>query len=128
MKPDCRHENITDEETRGEHVHREPIERELRVLIEAGATVDVNKNNQTFRATTVNMSGSGVLLCFESPVELAVGDQVVGEFRLADEADDSLPYWAVGSVVRVESCRAAIIFKGGGYSRLDSETGVAMPV
>jgi len=45
---------------------------EVRFLIEAGATVEVTKNGQTIRATTVNMSAGGVLLHFEEPVELEV--------------------------------------------------------
>ena len=46
--------------------------RELRFLIEAGAGVEVCKTGQTLRATTANMSGGGVLLDFEEPVQLAV--------------------------------------------------------
>jgi hypothetical protein len=72
-------------------------QRELRFLIEAGATVDVIKNGQTIRATTVNMSGCGVLPHFEEPVQLAVGDQVIAEFKIANEADKSLPYWGWGT-------------------------------
>lgn len=100
--------------------NREHKQRELRFLIDAGATVDVIKNGQTIRATTVNMSGSGVLLHFNQPVSLVVGDQVIGEFKIEGGADDSLPYWAVGNIVRVEERGVAIAFAGGAYSSADS--------
>jgi len=103
---------------------------ELRFLIEAGATVEVVKSGQTVRATTVNMSGGGVLLHFEETSQLAVGDEVICEFKVENkvENDDAkpLPYWGVGSVVRVEDCRVAIMLQAGGFSPLDPETGVAI--
>jgi hypothetical protein len=102
-------------------------QRELRYRIEAGANVEVIKNGRTIRATTVNMSGCGVLLHFERPVQLVVGDQVMVEFKITDQADKPLPYWAVGNIVRVEGCRVAIEFKGGVFSRLDPGTGIAVP-
>ena len=101
--------------------------KELRFLIEAGATVKVCKNGQTLRATTVNMSACGVLLHFEEPVPLAVGDQVICEFRVPHEADKPLPYWGVGNVVRAEECRVAIELKGGGFSPSESETDGVTP-
>jgi hypothetical protein len=101
--------------------------RELRFLIEAGARVEVCKSGQTLRATTANMSGGGVLLDFEEPVQLAVGDRVICEFMVLHDADKPLPYWGVGNVARVENCRVAIELKGGGFSPLKSETGGAMP-
>ncbi len=106
----------------------EYVQRELRFLIEAGASVEVTKNGRKMRASTVNMSGSGVLLNFQEQVDLAVGDQVMGEFRIAGRGDDSLPYWALGNIVRIEECRVAIMFKGGGFSPLDSESGMAKPL
>jgi hypothetical protein len=98
---------------------------EVRFLIEAGATVKASKYGQTIRATTVNMSAGGVLLHFEEPVQLAVGDQVTCEFRVAHEAGSPLPYWGLGNVVRVEDCRVAIVLKAGGFSPLESETDAA---
>ena len=95
---------------------------EVRFLIEAGATVEVCKSKQTFRATTANMSGSGVLLRFEEPVQLAVGDHVNCEFKILHDADESLPYWCVGNVARVEGCLVAVEFKGVGFSPLKSES------
>ena len=97
-----------------------PIRRELRFLIEAGATVEVCKNGRTIRAITANMSGGGVLLDFDEPVQLAVGDQVICEFRVVHDADKPLPYWGVGNISRVEDCRIAVEFKGGGFLPLKS--------
>ncbi|MGA9415417.1 MAG: PilZ domain-containing protein [Terriglobales bacterium] len=67
--------------------------KEVPFLIEVRATVKASKNGQTIRATTVNMSGCGVLLQFDEPVLLAVGDQVSCEFKVAHKADSPLPYW-----------------------------------
>lgn len=101
--------------------------KEPRFLIEAGATVEVGKNGRTIRATTVNMSPSGVLLNFEEPAQLAVGDHVICEFKVAHEPDSPLPYWGVGNVVRVGNSSVAILLKAGGYSPLKSETGGTTP-
>jgi PilZ domain-containing protein len=100
--------------------------REVRFVIEAGATVEVGKNGQTIHATTVNMSGGGVLLHFEESVPLAVGDQVSCEFKVEHGADSPLPYWGLGEVVRViEGCSFAIVLKAGGFSPLESGIGSA---
>jgi len=101
--------------------------REPRFPIEAGATVEVSKNGEVVSATTVNISGSGVLLQFEEPVQLAVGDQVVCEFKVSYETDKPLPYWGVGHVVRVDGCRAAIVLMAGGLAPLESEPGGTTP-
>jgi hypothetical protein len=110
-----------------DHLEQRPKQRELRFLIEAGATVEVGKNGQTIHATTVNMSAGGVLLHFEEPVQLEVGDQVTCEFRVEHEADKPLPYWGVGNVVRVQDCRVAVMLRFGGFSPLQSETRAATP-
>ena len=89
--------------------------REPRFLIEAGATVELCKSGQTIRAITANMSGCGVLVDFEEPVQLAVGDRVICEFMVVHDADKPLPYWGVGNVARVENSRVAIELKGGGF-------------
>ena len=101
----------------------EPVEhrRELRFLIEEGATVLVNKDGRLARATTVNMSGFGVLLQFEEEFPLEVGDWVNCEFMVLHDTDKALPYWAVGDVVRIEGHRAAVDFKAGGYTPLVSK-------
>ena len=95
--------------------------REDRFPIKAGAAVAVNNNGRTVSATTLDISGCGVLLQFEEPVQLAVGDKVVCDFDVSYEADKPLPYWGVGYVVRVDGCRAAIDLNAGGLSPLPSE-------
>ena len=89
--------------------------REPRFPIQAGAVVEVNKNGRTARATTVNMSSFGVLMQFQEPLPLEVGDRVICEFQVEHDADKPLPYWGVGFVVRVEEDRAAVDFKAGGF-------------
>ena len=97
--------------------------REPRYPIQAGASVTVNKSGLITRATTVNKSGSGVLLHFEEAVQLALGDQVTCEFQVSHDADKPLPYWGVGHVVRVEGCCIGIEFKAGVLCELESESG-----
>ena len=101
--------------------------REPRYPIQAGAAVEVNSNGngygRSIRATTVDMSGCGVLLQFEEPAQLAVGDRVICEFQLPQEAGKPLPYWGVGSIVRVECLRVAVDIEGGGWSLPDSKSG-----
>jgi hypothetical protein len=97
--------------------------REPRFPVVAGGTVEVSKNNHKARATTVDISGCGVLLDFDAPLPLAVGDQVVCEFQVNHAADQPLPYWAVGNVVRVADCRAAIDLTAGGLSPMAAHDG-----
>jgi hypothetical protein len=85
--------------------------REPRFQIVAGATVEVDNQGRITHATTVNVSGCGVLLQFEEPVHVAVGDQVICEFKVPQKAGTPLPYWGLGNVLRVEDRRAAIDFK-----------------
>ena len=95
--------------------------REVRFVIEAGATVKVLKSGQILHAKTVNMSGGGVLLHFNEPVPLAVGDPVDCEFRVFHEPGSPLPYWGVGDVIRLEGRSVAIMLKAGGFCPLNSE-------
>lgn len=97
------------------------LRREVRFVIEAGATVKVLKSGQIVHAKTVNMSGGGVLLHFDEPVPLRVGDPVDCEFRVAPEHGSPLPYWGMGNIVRLEGCCVAIVLKAGGFCPLTSE-------
>jgi hypothetical protein len=90
-------------------------------VIEAGATVKVSKSGQILYAKTMNMSGGGVLLHFDEPAHLAVGDPVDCEFRVAPEYGSPLPYRGVGDVTRLEGCYVAIALKAGGFCPLTSE-------
>jgi hypothetical protein len=100
---------------------RSDLRREPRFPIKTGATVEVQKRGEIINATTINISGCGVLLQFEIPTHLAVGDPVVCEFAVTHETDKPLPCWGVGDVVRVDGCRVAVDFKAGGLAPLDSE-------
>ena len=91
--------------------------RATRFLIEAGATVEVSSNGRIARATTENMSGCGILLRFKEPVQLAVGDEVTCDLQVLHADDEPLPYWGLGSVVRIDGCRVAMDLKAGGLSR-----------
>ena len=95
--------------------------REQRFPIQTGATVEVQKRGEIVNATTINISGCGVLLQFEIPTQLSVGDPVVCEFAVTNDTDLPLPCWGVGDVVRVDGNRVAVDFKAGGLSPLESE-------
>jgi hypothetical protein len=97
------------------------LRREVRFVMEAGATVKVLKTGQILHAKTVNMSGGGVLLHFDEPAPLSVGDRVDCEFRVVPEQGSPLPYWGVGDVIRLEGCCVALELKAGGFCPLTSE-------
>jgi hypothetical protein len=93
--------------------------RDERFPIEAGATVEVSGGGSTMRATTIDMSGSGVLLDFAAASPLAPGDRVDCEFQVAHESGSPLPYWGVGRVVRVDGPRVAVELVAGGFAPLE---------
>lgn len=90
--------------------------REARFEIEAGATVGLHKKGRTIKATTVNMSGCGVLLRFPEPAHLEVGDTVMCDFHMSKESGELLPCWAEGTVVRVDGMLVALQFQSGGWT------------
>jgi hypothetical protein len=87
--------------------------REPRFDIQAGAVVRLHRDGDIVSATTVNISGCGVLLQFGAPVRIAVGDAVVCEFDITDERGAMLPCWVDGTVVRVDGARIAADFRAG---------------
>lgn len=95
--------------------------REPRFIIEIGAAVEVNNSGRPVRATTINVSGSGVLLEFEELVQFPVGDAVFCDFNIAGQAENPLPCWGWGKVVRAEGRRIAVEFKAGCYEAVVAE-------
>jgi len=90
--------------------------REPRFSIQAGTVVALRRGERTVKATTINMSGCGVLLEFAEPVDLAVGDIAVCDFDLPDESGKMLPCWADGTVTRVDGNLIAIDFRCGAWT------------
>jgi hypothetical protein len=76
----------------------------------------VKKNGKSAFASTVDVSESGVLLRFDEPPQLGVGDQVICEFKVQNDPDNLLPYWVVGTVVRIEGCCAGVDLSNSGFS------------
>jgi hypothetical protein len=95
--------------------------REARVPIAVVANVEVNNNGQIVHATTINVSGCGVLLRFDEAIHVSPGDEVLCEFSSASPTQKSLPCWVFGSVVRVEGNRVAIDFRSGSYYAQETE-------
>jgi hypothetical protein len=87
--------------------------KEARFDLQVGAGVAFKKNGRTFRATTVNASGGGVLLKFEDLPELRIGDSVYCDFGPVDR--HLLPSWVTGNVVRVEGRNVALEFTSTGH-------------
>lgn len=101
--------------------HRLDRRRELRYALAAGATVVRatvvrDKNGHMYHAKTENMSGAGVVLHFEEPIQFSVGDEVTCDFKVAHSVDKPLPYRGMGNVVRVEGCNVAVELHAGGIS------------
>lgn len=92
--------------------------REPRLDIQAGAVVRLHRDGDIVSATTVNISGCGVLLQFEAPVPIAVGDAVVCDLDVSDEDGTMLPCWADGTVVRVDGAHVAVDFRAGTWSHV----------
>ena len=87
--------------------------KEARFDLQVGARVEIKKNGQTFRATTVNASGGGVLLEFEESPGLGIGDAMFCDFGPVDR--NMLPSWVTGNVVRVEGRNVALEFTSSGH-------------
>jgi hypothetical protein len=81
------------------------------------------QKGKAVRATTVNLSGCGVLLHFREPVQIAVGDELICEFKVRHRAGKSLPCWGVGHVVRIDGTKAAVELSAGGYNPADPASG-----
>lgn len=103
--------------------------REPRFQIQVRTVVSLPQEGETADATTVNISGCGVLLEPTKPVQVEVGDPVSCDFSLATgEGVTSLPRWAEGVVVRLEGTRIAVDFRSGGWTGANtSETGPDKP-
>jgi hypothetical protein len=102
------------------------VDREERLPIEAKATVEHGAPRHSFHAKSVNMSSGGVLLHFDEPVELAVGDQVTCDFVVEHEPNRPLPYWGLGRVVRVDAADScAVELHATGLAPIGSNTVVA---
>jgi len=98
--------------------------KEPRFPIEIGAAVEVNNNGRGIRATTINVSGSGVLLEFEEfkeIVQFVVGDRVFCDFNIAEQTQNPLPCWGWGKVIRVEGRYIAVEFKARCYHAVLAE-------
>jgi c-di-GMP-binding flagellar brake protein YcgR len=90
--------------------------REVRFAISAQASVETLHNRHTIRATTIDLSGGGVRLKLEDGRRLDLGDKVMCEFKILNAADASMPFWGVGTVVRIGHDWAAVHFEGGGFN------------
>jgi hypothetical protein len=80
--------------------------------IEAGAKVTLKKNGRASLDTSVSVSGCGVLLHFDEPPQLGIGDQVICEFKISSDTDPRLPYWVVGMVSNIDDCCATVDLAG----------------
>ena len=91
--------------------------KEARFSISAETIISVSRNGEILQASSTNMSGGGVLLHFaESAPRLAVGDDLICEYTMPEDAPVSLPRWTIGKVVRVDQNSAALHFAGGVFS------------
>ncbi len=83
--------------------------KERRHPVRAVAIVE-QKTGKRISGSTVDLSGSGVLLDLAQPADLAVGEEVGCSVQLYP--GKAAQAWGVGKVVRVDRLRIAIEFTG----------------
>jgi hypothetical protein len=96
--------------------------REIRFPAKPGTIVEVNRDGVPDRATTRDISFSGILLEFDHPITLAIGDWVTLDFARDASSAVPLPYWGVGQVVRIEGNDVAFNFDIESLVRLNWAT------
>jgi hypothetical protein len=101
-----------------EHVERR---RETRIPVEADASIASGRNSPAARAKSINMTSTGVLLRFDEPVSLAVGERVTCRFTGSHEPPIPLPYWGLGRIVRVDAANVAVELQATGLTQRHSK-------
>jgi len=96
--------------------------RATRYPIEAPVAVR-KRNGEVVRATSVNVSASGILLHVEHPARFHLGEEVSIQFDSEHDADKPLSTWGVGRVVRVDQVRSAVQLDAGTFHHLPSDGG-----
>ena len=82
----------------------------MRFPVQPGTTIEINHEGVPDHAAVKNISFTGILLQFDHPVELAIGDWLTLDFIQDDPNALPLPYWGVGRVVRLEDNQVALNF------------------
>jgi len=82
----------------------------MRFPVEPGTAIEVNHLGVPARANTLDISFNGILLEFDHPVTLHLGDWVTLDFVQDDPRALPLPYWGVGQIVRIEDNKVALNF------------------
>jgi hypothetical protein len=95
------------------------MRREARHPISADALIE-RKNGEQISATTLNVSGSGVLLDTCCPTDLVLGEEVA--CSIAIYAGKPRQPWGVGKIVRLERAHLAIEFTGIDWTSLPRAT------
>lgn len=103
------------------------VKREDRIPVEAPAIVESVDTGQHSEGKSINMTSGGVLLHFDKPVPLAVGDQVSCDFLVEHGPGLPLPYWGLGRIVRVDSAAqsVAVELNTTGLAQFDPNSVVA---
>jgi c-di-GMP-binding flagellar brake protein YcgR len=90
--------------------------REPRFSIGAEAVLRRCDSQQSYPATTVNVSAGGLLLKLAETCPFQVGEHLICEVALADSAERALASWGVGRVVRVDQVNMAVELKAAVFS------------
>jgi len=108
---------------------RDPAGRrsEPRFPVSPGTLIEINKEGTVTTAMVENISASGILLRFEVPVTLALGEWVTLDFVDKVENAPPLPYWGVGRVIRIDGLKVAMTLNVSGLVDLDSTPASAVP-
>lgn len=89
--------------------------REPRFPIETDVNVKRQATGEDLTAKSVNIAGGGMLLEFDEPAALRLGETVTCSLKVPDDPDKPLPSWGVGSVVRAEDSQAAVELEAGTF-------------
>jgi hypothetical protein len=96
--------------------------REPRFPIETDVNVERQSTGEHLTAKSVNIGGGGMLLEFDEPAALRLGETVTCSLKAPDDPDKPLPSWGVGNVVRAEDRQAAVELEAGAFApESDSE-------
>lgn len=72
-------------------------------------------NGETFPATAMDISSSGMLLHVGLPCPLDLGEEVNIEVDLPDSPDKALSVWGLAKVVRLDAAHSAVQLRAGSF-------------
>ena len=88
--------------------------KEIRHSVRTPATIQVVRDGTALAGTTENVSSSGFLLVLDEHADLKLGEEVVCEVRIPNDAGAIDAAWGKGKLVRMDDSRVAAFRLGPG--------------